>query len=209
MGQALHMDGKLDPSFNTGAELRKLLRDPRQLEVGRAHGFRRASSPKGLLTKALRIALLASFCAIAALVALQAARIDVEGSAESVAWLWLGVWVGVGSGLIFLIARLRAMLAPRGNAAEVERSTGKDPGREDWFTEDIAFFTRAFVISALGGLLLAVGAVALVLEFLPDSIASDRVLANVIARGGGAAMAILFGHIIWRALERRHERLAD
>ena len=50
------MDGKLDPSFNTGAELRKHLRDPRRFDVGRAHGFRRASSPTGLLTKALRVA---------------------------------------------------------------------------------------------------------------------------------------------------------
>lgn len=203
------MGDKLDPTFNTGAELRKLLRDPRQRDVGRHYSFRRATSPKGLLTKALRIALLASFCTIAALVALQAARIDVEGGAESVAWLWLGVWVGVGTGLVFLIARLRAMLAPRGDAAELERAAGKDVKREDWFTEDIAFFAKAFVLSALGGLFLAIGAVALLLKFLPAEFTSDRVLTNVITRGGGAAMAMLFGHVIWRVLEYRHEQRAD
>ncbi len=205
------MDGKLDPSFNTGADLRKLLRDPRRFEVGRAHGFRRASSPTGLLTKATRVALLASFCAVAALTLLQAANLDVESNWESAAWIWLGIWAGGSSALIFIIAKLRAMLAPSGGraASRAPDTMPQDVGTEDWFSEDVRFFVRTFFLSAVGGLLLAIGAVCLAMEFLPAEITSDRRQMNLIVRGGGTTLAMLFGHLIWRFAESRHARAID
>lgn len=205
------MDGKLDPSFNTGADLRKLLRDPRRFEVGRAHGFRRASSPTGLLTKALRVALLASFCAVVALLLLQAAQLDVESNWESAAWIWLGVWAGGSSALIFIIAKLRAMLTPsaKGAASRASETMPQDVGTEDWFSEDIRFFVRTFFLSAVGGIAIATGAVALIVHFLPAEVAADRFTINAIVRGGGTALAMLFGNIIWRLAERRHARLMD
>ncbi|CAG0971876.1 hypothetical protein PLCT2_01401 [Planctomycetaceae bacterium] len=205
------MDGKLDPSFNTGADLRKLLRDPRRFDVGRAHGFRRASSPTGLLTKALRVALLASFCAVVALLLLQAAQLDVESNWESAAWIWLGVWAGGSSALIFIIAKLRAMLTPsaKGAATRVPETMAQDVGTEDWFSEDIRFFVRTFFLSAVGGIAIAAGAVVLIVHFLPEDVAADRFMINAIVRGGGTALAMLFGNIIWRLAERRHARLMD
>ena len=205
------MDGKLDPSFNTGADLRKLLRDPRRFEVGRAHGFRRASSPTGLLTKALRVALLASFCAVVLLLLLQAAQLDVESNWESAAWIWLLVWAGGSSALIFIIAKLRAMLTPsaKGAATRTPETMPQDVGTEDWFSEDIRFFVRTFFLSAVGGIAIATGAVVLIVHFLPEEVAADRFTINAIVRGGGTALAILFGNIIWRIAESRHARLMD
>lgn len=205
------MDGKLDPSFNTGAELRKHLRDPRRFEVGRAHGFRRASSPKGLLTKATRVALLASFCAVMTLILLQSANLDVESNWESAAWIWLGIWAGGSSALIFIIAKLRAMLtqSATGAASRVPDSMPQDVGTEDWFSEDVRFFVRTFFLSAVGGLALAIGAVCLAMEFLPAEITSNRVHMNLIVRGGGTTLAMLFGHLIWRFAENRRDRLID
>lgn len=205
------MDGKLDPSFNTGADLRKLLRDPRRFEVGRAHGFRHASSPTGLLTKALRVALLASFCAVVLLLLLQAAQLDVESNWESAAWIWLLVWAGGSSALIFIIAKLRAMLTPSatGAASRAPDSMPQDVGTEDWFSEDVRFFVRTFFISAAGGVALAMGAVVLVVWLLPEDIAADRFTMSAIVRGGGTALTMLFGHLIWRIAESRHARLMD
>ena len=205
------MDAKLDPSFNTGAELRKHLRDPRRFEVGRAHGFRRASSPKGLLTKATRVALLASFCAVMTLILLQSANLDVESNWESAAWIWLGIWAGGSSALIFIIAKLRAMLtqSATGAASRVPDSMPQDGGTEDWFSEDVRFFVRTFFLSAVGGLALAIGAVCLAMEFLPAEITSNRVQMNLIVRGGGTTLAMLFGHLIWRFAENRRDRLID
>lgn len=205
------MDGKLDPTFNTGSELRKILRDPRRFDVGRAHGFRRASSPTGLLTKALRVALLASFCAVVSLLLLQAAQLDVESNWESAAWIWLLVWAGGSSALIFIIAKLRAMLtqSATGAASRAPDSMPQDVGTEDWFSEDIRFFVRTFFLSAAGGLALAIGAVVLIVGLLPEDVAADRFTVNAIVRGGGTALAMLFGNIIWRIAESRHARLMD
>src|SRR5262245_42407258 len=146
------MDRDLDPTFHTGPELRKLLRDPRQLEVGPGRsGFRRATAPHGLLTRAIRVAVLSTFCVIVALLLLRTAQPGVEMDWESTAWIWLAVWMGGTAGLIFVVAKLRALLTnelgrAKGSGDETPEVLPGTCGSEDWFSEDIRFVVRTFFL---------------------------------------------------------------
>lgn len=212
------MDGKLDPSFNTGAELRKLLRDPRQFEVGRGGvRFRKATGPTGLLTRAFRIVALTTFCVILAFLLLSYTNPTMEGDWESAAWLWLAIWMGMTAGLIFVVAKLRALLANAGGRSEA-KSAGpydspeplpRDCGTEDWFSEDIRFVVWTFFLSTICGAIISIGLIFLLMEFLPDSITSDRNAVEAIVRGGGTLLTIMIGQLIWRIAESRRDRLID
>lgn len=117
------MDGKLDPSFNTGAELRKHLRDPRRVDVGKRKASAHASGPMGLYTRAFLIVGVTIALVIGVFVLVAKTFPQTVEFGDTSAWIWLALTMGTVAGCIFIIAKLRGLLMETGGI-----SAAKAPG---------------------------------------------------------------------------------
>lgn len=116
MGYPKIMDGKLDPSFNTGADLRKLLRDPRQSTAGRgsAFKFKHAPGPVGLYTRAFLVVGVTICVVLGLFIVVSKVVPGVDEKREMGPIVWFVVAMGTVAGCIYLLAKLRGMLMETG-----------------------------------------------------------------------------------------------
>jgi hypothetical protein len=214
------MDGKLDPSFNTGAELRKHLRDPRQMDVGRKRVTHvQASGPAGMVSRVLTISVITTGIVSAGIALAAQSMPKDQAFDESSALILISVGAGAIAGLLFIAIKSRAILMEN---ALGTRSPGKardsyanpdpmptDCGIDDWLSQDVRFVVRTFFASAIAGIAIAVLLIAILLACLPESITTDREWVRAIVQGGGTLLAIALQQVIWRFAESRHPRAID
>lgn len=155
------MDSKLDPSFNTGAELRKHLRDPRQADVGKRKAGAHASGPMGLYTRAFLIVGVTTALVIGVFVLVAKTFPQSVKFGDTSAWIWLAVSLGTVAGCIFILAKLRGMLMETGGKSAAKASgayenvgplpnVGKD---DDW--RDMNGMGWSFFAPLIAGALLS------------------------------------------------------
>jgi hypothetical protein len=133
------MDGKLDPSFNTGAELRKLLRDPRQLEVHRRKVNTHATGPMGLFTRAFLIVGVTIVAVIGLYVIISKTFPQTAEFNDTSAWIWLAVSLGTVAGCLFILIKLRNLLTDTGGRSAAKPPStyaNTEPMPKDCGTED-------------------------------------------------------------------------